>query len=415
MTDTAASGSRDKKDPLYAPGIKRRPRGAGDARYWLPPPKDAKAGFDPKCVTFPLDLSELEVAARCRKYWADLDVWRDKLPKGPARYTFSWLVDRYTGDEFSPFQRLGFKSKRNYKQDCEIIRATIGDIRIDAEGEDRILGEDVWYFHSVWGQPVAKIVDGKTVLGAPRPSRARHVVTQFRMLIRYGITLGVPGAKALADILEAMAFPTTKARKGAPEFAHMMAVVEQALKEGYRSIAMTTLAQFEFTERRISIMGSWEGDHWRPGWVWSGIQDRLRVGISADWIITYTQNKRGEVVREYDLKDTPLLLELLQQTPAAERAGPIMICETTGRPWKDKHYTDTFRDLARLAGLPDDVWSMDMRAGAATEADGIVGITLEDMKAAGGWKGDSVNRYRRAPQRRAQNVVKLRQKAREQG
>jgi hypothetical protein len=181
--------------------------------------------------------------------------------------------------------------------------------------------------------------------------------------------------------------------------------VNQALKKhGYRSIAIATLAQFEFVERRISIIGAWERKTWRAGCVWDGVCGRNRVGISADWIISYTQNKVGEVAREFDLKATPLLLQLLQQTPESERSGPVIVCETTGRPCREKHYTDTFREIARAAALPDSFWSMDMRAGGATETDALPGITARDLKNASGWSSDVYQRYTRAPQRRAQNA-----------
>jgi hypothetical protein len=91
--------------------------------------------------------------------------------------------------------------------------------------------------------------------------------------------------------------------------------------------------------------------------------------------------------------------------------GAVVICETTGEPWRKRYYAERFRDIARAAGLPDSLWSMDMRAGGATETDSLPGITDRDLQAAGGWSDAAVaNRYSRDPQRRAQNIVRLRQK-----
>jgi len=70
-----------------------------------------------------------------------------------------------------------------------------------------------------------------------------------------------------------------------------------------------------------------------------------------------------------------------------------------------------FRRLAKQAGIPDAIWSMDMRAGGATEADSIAGVTMKDLQGAGGWSDQaSVARYSRGHIRAAQRVVQLRQK-----
>ena len=58
----------------------------------------------------------------------------------------------------------------------------------------------------------------------------------------------------------------------------------------------------------------------------------------------------------------------LQRVPLEARIGPEVRCEGTGRPWKQRQFASRFRDIARSAGIPDDVWNMDARAGAVTEA-----------------------------------------------
>jgi hypothetical protein len=433
-----ALGSLLNTDPLFAPGIKRRKRAKGDACYWCAPVKDVQGGYSPALLPLPPSLTELEIAAECRKQWGRLEQWRNGGPVGPTRYTFAWLIDRYRTDEHSPYQKLRYKSRRNYDHCNNIIRAELDEVMIDRTRKRPIDGGDVWRWHKSWGSPTpimrkdaAKKLPGKgrvyervPVLDAEgkpvvkaRPGRARHVITHLRILANYGVVIRCPGAKDLVEVLDAMEFPTTDARETAPTFENVIAIVNEAIRRGLRSMAITTLAQFEFIERRISIIGAWEGvkdkKTWGRGWVWSGVSGRTRVGISGDWVITYTQNKRGKVIREFDLKATPLLLKLLQEIPEDKRTGAVIVCETTGKPWMEKHYTDTFRVIARAAGVPDTVWSMDMRAGGATEADSITGITEDDLRPAGGWRSDSYRRYTRAPQRRAQNVVKLRQQGRE--
>jgi hypothetical protein len=186
---------------------------------------------------------------------------------------------------------------------------------------------------------------------------------------------------------------------------------------GFRSVAIATLAQYELIERRAHIIGQWRDNTWSRGCVWDGqiqIKSRTeRVGVTPDWNIRYFQTKKGANLREFDLKPLQRLLRLLQETPTEKRQGAIIICETTGDPWDTRRYQEQFRKIARAAGVPDEIYSMDMRSGGATEADDIDEVTDRMFDDSGGWSDPHTkNRYRRKKQRNAQKVVVLRQAAR---
>lgn len=383
---------------LRAPGLIRRKRSQGEARYWVPHKTDVKRGYPIKSLALPAKLTEEEAAALCRKYQSELEAWREGVEPGPAKHTFAWLIHHYMHDESSRFHKLRHNSQKNYAQDCIIIENDIGRVRFDLDGQEALDGDDFFRWHKNWGVPGP---DGEPT----KPSRARHLITMLRILVKHAVTKRFPGAKALNEILTEMQFPTTAARDVAPDLEQVMAIVNTALAQGLRSVAIATLAQYELTERRISIIGSWDKNkQWRPGWVWTG--------VSKDWIINYIQHKKKVVKRVYDLKTTPVLLELLQRTPSEKRIGPIIICESTGLPWKEKNYTDTWREVARAAGVPDTVWSMDMRAGGATEADDL-GVSDRELQDALGHSDPKMkDRYRRTREKNAQNVVNIRQKAR---
>jgi site-specific recombinase XerD len=57
-----------------------------------------------------------------------------------------------------------------------------------------------------------------------------------------------------------------------------------------------------------------------------------------------------------------------EAVPHGERVGAIVKGEH-GLPIRERSYRKWFRAIARAAEIPDQVWSMDSRAGAATEAD----------------------------------------------
>lgn len=71
---------------------------------------------------------------------------------------------------------------------------------------------------------------------------------------------------------------------------------------------------------------------------------------------------------EFDLTKHTLLFPLLEAIPHDERTGPI-VKDGDGLPFTRHSYAKWFRKIARPAGIPDDVWSMDARAGGATEAE----------------------------------------------
>lgn len=404
------SGSAGPDNLLFAPGLKRRRRANGEALYWIPPQKDIARGFAPKSLTLDPSLTEAEVAARCRILWRDLEAWRSGAPL-PVRHTIGWLIDRYLGDQHSPFQKLGGRAKRGYRQCCSIIKDSVGERRIDPvlEGgvlRPRVTGEDVRRWHLKWGEGVVKTVDSKLIVGPARPSRARHLIVQLRIIASYGVEIAMPGAPDFRVLLKTMRFPTTQPRESAPTRSQVHAIVTAARDLGFLSIATATLAQFELIERRAHIIGTWEDGRWRSGWTWND--------ISKDWVIAYHQNKSGRVLRQFDLKTVAALLELLQQTPPERRVGPVIICETTGSPWTESFYATVFRQIRAKAGVPASIYSMDMRAGGATEADATDGVSDRALQDAGGWKDPrSRDRYRRGKQRNAQNVVVLRQAARE--
>lgn len=379
------------------PGLKSRPRKDGLAWYWIAPIKDVMRGFAPKSVSLDPTATAADRAARCQELHADLLAWRAGKGEVVTRYTISWLINRYKSDPLSPYQSVKRKTRDGYDAMLKIIETAIPNQRIDHQYEagfyrPRITGHHVRQWHANCGKP------GKS--GKPRPARARYMIAVLRILASYAVEIAVPGAKDFRELLSAIRFPVNPARESAPSRAQVLSIVKAALEMGHRSIALTTCAQFELTERRISILGEWEGPQWRPGWVWQNI---------VDWKITYHQNKVGRVERSYDLREMPALLEMLQAIPEERRIGPVVICETTGLPWRYRHYVSTFRKVARAAGVPDDIWSMDMRAGGATEAGNIQGISNFDIQAAGGWADPKMAaRYTRDRTGRAQKVVRMR-------
>jgi hypothetical protein len=367
---------------------------------WVPPSTAVKAGYIPKSLTLDPHASQLEIAETCRRQWRDLEDWRSGRPK-PVKMTIGWLIDRYLNDPTSPFQRVKPDTQQSYRWECKRIRDTVGDMRLDPKMDNGILvprrtGEDFRKWFHNWGHPQK---------GRPTPSRATHCIAMLRILIGYYVAIGGLGAVQLRDILSEMRFEKPPARGQSITREQVNALVTKAEELGFRSIAIATLAQYELIERRAHIIGQWYGGTWDDGWRWEC--------VSPDWVISYYQTKKGRRLRQYDLKPIQRLLGMMQATPRELRKGPIIICETSGLPWVKRRYQQTFRKIARAAGVPDDVFSMDMRSGGATEADSIHGISDRMLQDSGGWQDPKMaHRYRRRTQDNAQKVLELRQATR---
>jgi hypothetical protein len=137
-------------------------------------------------------------------------------------------------------------------------------------------------------------------------------------------------------------------------------------------MALGTTAQFELLLRQKDIIGQWDkakpnapnaiyfqGEMWTGFFVWENVHGwvwRLRTSKS---------NYKKQAT--FTLTNYSLLFPQLQEVPHAERAGPIVKGEH-GLPMRERSYRKWFRQIARAARIPDEVWSMGSRAGGATEA-----------------------------------------------
>jgi Phage integrase family len=100
------------------------------------------------------------------------------------------------------------------------------------------------------------------------------------------------------------------------------------------------------------------------GEMWLG---RFRWDNEPGWKLRLKKSKTRSAIK-FDLQNYSLLFPLLESVPLHERAGPIVKGEH-GVPVRERSYRKWFRKIARAAGIPDEVWNMDSRAGGATKAD----------------------------------------------
>ncbi|GLS43705.1 hypothetical protein GGR33_002282 [Methylobacterium brachythecii] len=141
------------------------------------------------------------------------------------------------------------------------------------------------------------------------------------------------------------------------------------------------------------------GRRWTNGLTWQDIDPNL--------VIRKATTKTGAFAA-HDLKLCPLVNELITLIPAEARIGPVIVDEVAGRPYAESAYGREWRVVARAAGVPDNVWNMDARAGAITEAEDA-GADLDHIRSAAAHSQTATTqRYSRGALGKSRHVAELR-------
>lgn len=406
-----------------APGLERRPRSSGSiAYYWVAPKSAVAAGFTPKTV----NLSGLEhpedIAHRCRLLTAEANEYL--AGPAPAQFapagTVAWIVDRYQADEDSPYRDLRASTRSSYDDSLTIVRKTVGKRVIGA-----ITGPDVRRWFKQWGR-----ADEQGELQNPR--RAYGCIQMLRLVAGYGVSLKDAPCRELKLMLEEMQFTQPKRRAERMTFEQVQAFRIAARQAGRPEMALAVALQFELSLRQKDVIGEWLAG--TTGGITDGPEratkhagHRARRPVSWHWGLTWghidgqmilrkpTSKSNGNVVAEHDLKRYPELLAELSHVPADRRVGPVIVDPASGLPFRKRHFADLFRQIATAAGIPADVWNMDSRAGAISEAYEAGAEPTDVMKAAGHLQMQTSMRYNRGALEQTARVADLRAERRRRG
>jgi hypothetical protein len=243
----------------------------------------------------------------------------------------------------------------------------------------------------------------------------------LRILVGYGSTiLEDDDCAKIAVRLHGLRFPMSKPRKSILTAAHVVAIRRVAHAMGLESIALAQALQFEATMRQKDIIGEWVPAS-EPGrqylvagdLVWG--RGLLFEEINTDLILRHVTSKRQKEVT-VDLKLAPMVIEELQHRfvlmSELPQRGPVIVSEETGLPYHAHKFRMIWREVARKAGVPDDVRNMDTRAGAITEAL-QAGASLDSVRKAATHSDISMTqRYSRDDDVDTGNVMRLRADAR---
>jgi hypothetical protein len=384
-----------------APGLKR---GRHNLPYWIA--KQVRhdiRGYPETCVALPPEASDEQLADLCWEHTQRLLAWIQQADAEEEEFG-GRRFGRYDGTVFSAcqvyqthpmsrFHSVKRNTRKSYTDSLKIIEATVGKRLIR-----KVTTLDVQHWYDQWKKPVVTVdAQGRKVAGPERIDRAHDAVCMVRTVLWFMTALRKPECKQLAEELKAVKFEKGGAREQELTYAQVTSYARKALDLGNAgvipmdralSMAIATTAQFEMMLRQKDIIGEYSktdvdarrskveplavGDEfwtgfftWEriPGWRW-----RMK-----------TSKSKYRAAAEFDLTLYPLLMPLLEAVPHDQRTGAI-IKDETGKPIRERSHRKWFRKIARAAGLPDDVWQMDSRAGGATEAE-EAGASLEQIQA----------------------------------
>lgn len=386
----------DNSDPDYAPGL-LRDRKKGHV-YWAAAPAYKKAGYALKTYRLgklgPDDPLPREWAAKCRELQREMVLWHEDMKPRLQPGTWHHLIARYKSDEFSPFHGVKANTRDSYRYWLDQIDAVMGQVPVDKTTYEMLM----------------RIKDGK----AKKGRSAHHIHSWFsalRRVARYGVLVETPGAARMAEILSNMRIPTPAARSTAATREQVEAIVAAADARGMRSYAAGILIQWWFGLRAVDVRGQVLDGEWQDGLTWAMFDDEI-TGFHK--VISKTAKSLPEAYH-FDITVVPGLRQRLLEMRAAlhphwtQPHMPVALNTRSGKAYTPSGWTSAWAKLRAAAGVPEDVWCMDTRAGAITDAAQIPGVSLSQLRNAAQHKDASTTgRYIRERSSDANRIVQLR-------
>lgn len=300
----------------------------------------------------------------------DMD-WTGEATK-PAGRTLGQLIEEYKTDRVSRYRKLRYATRINHDHLMRRMAERYGHLLL-SDIKARTLEE----MHLHWSH------DGKT------PATGKSFMSKLRSICGYGA--GMLDDGECSRICQAIgqrrddAFGERKAAFMTAEQA--IAVREKAREIGYFSIALAQAIQFDTLLRQRDCIGEWvpiaepvessvvsrDGEwKWHRGITWEEIDENLVLNH-------VTSKKQKRLI--LPLSEAPMVMEEFKHIPDWQRklGGPLIVDESTAYPWKAVKFRQTWRKIADICGVPDEVKNMHSRSGGISE--GIkAGVPIEFMR-----------------------------------
>lgn len=399
----------ERKPPKIedAPGLVWRPRKNGWVATWQARTDIVKLGYGPQTArlwdgTEPTDIEAKHIATQCRRLQADMLLFKKtgEYVTSPQTLTLGDLINKFQTDEDSRYHKRRHHVRLNTDSLLKRISKKHG-AAVLSELNSRILIS----WHRQWS------ADGKISMG-------HAFISILRTMFSFGMTiLENEQCERLSLHLHKLQFPMGEPRTAALTAEQATLIRNKAREFGLYSIALGQALQFDLILRQKDVIGEWvpvnepgvsdvicpQKGKWLRGLRWSEIDENQ--------ILRHVTSKKSKPL-VLDLKLAPMVQEEFQHVIALygklPMEGPIVNAEGTGMPFVAGQYRRKWRMVAEACGVPKNVWNMDSRSGAITEATDA-GIDIEHVRHAATHSNVSMTaRYSRGAEKKVANVQKLR-------
>jgi len=331
--------------------------------YWRPPTKLWQAKIFHQ-VTLGSDF--ISAVAQAKKLNRKLEAYRRKVdgpPKPKLRaikpMTAGYLMRAYEAS--SKFAQYVPRSRKEYAYHYRNMEIEKYDSKT-MFGHMKIKKITRQFAYSVYEQCVAKHgVDS-----------AGKMICALQAAFKYG-TQKIPGIAV--NPFSQLGMHKSPPRRQRWTDQQLTAFIKKADEKGYPAIGRCALLCMELMQRPGDMLSL----------TWGAYQEN-----EGAWYVH--QSKRGVEVWVPPTKRLKIALKAAKQQAQKEAGKDIsanFICPTvTGKRWHRRNFTKTVREIARAAGIPDDIQIRDLRRTAATEG-ASAGATPSERMAAGGWQNMS--------------------------
>lgn len=385
-------------DETYAPCLLP---GSGGRLYWRCPPAHVKAGYGVKNYRLPGKAGDGQDdirAAKCRDLTRQLLRWLEGAEARRLPGTWGELIGRYKSHALSPIWDVEPNTRDGYLKNLAYWEPVLGHVKAEQTTYDLMRG-------------ILKGMEAK--------DRSPHFIhakfTMLRIVAGYGAGVDPDRWRnPKTTLTELKGIRTPKARDIAPTRSQVMAIVEKADAAGESRFALGVLIQFFLGLRAMDVRGDWF--NMRPGETAGIVRGKKRWGKGLTWdmidrdvttltkVASKTERRNGRAM-EFDLTLVPVIRERL--TAIEHRVGPVIV-DKHGLPYSGFLWALRWRTYRDLAGVPAEVKLMDVRAGAATEAEDAGASTREVQVMLNHANPQTTERYLRGRDKVRNEVIELR-------
>lgn len=388
----------DGARPNYAPGQSE----TKGLFYWKAPKPALDQGYAFKRAKLPGckgDGADLERARLCREYTREALCWlQDGDTSIHAKNTWGWLIQRYLTDELSPIRDVKANTRDVYTWHMNRWQDAIGASFVETTTYPVLKG---------WQRAMKD--RGRST------AYIKRMFVHLRIVAGYGVSLRIPGAKDVKEILGEMRIAGAAARTQAPTATQMAAIIAKADAAGESVFALGLSLQWWLALRAVDVRGQWlrmskeetpsgivrGGFRWADGLTW----DMLDREITT---LTKVPSKTADKMPEplvFDLTPVVDLRDRLLALP--HRVGPVIV-DRHGMPYRKEFWGALFRRFRDEAGVPNTIWMMDTRAGAINDAKNKGASPIELQHQANHASLATTNRYIRERSDAANRVIQMR-------